>query len=1176
MERKDPPGYDLEAIRQLLLVVYSGDDLRGLLDDAASKGLARLRGQLDPDDSLADLVGKIIRYAEDRGLVDDLLEEIRRTRPREYADLEPKLRPRLPSDSADPDASQERREPIPEQKPLFEVEGVEVFASLVKDDPIWNLQVNGLVVPLGPQAGMQGNLVQALKDPLGKSKWRNLVDQLKDATGRRVEPLKPVHVPLEDELGRELLRNAPKPPEAARWRPDLEPAQYQVIAATAHGLAEPPQLQAVVAEIVRCAARHGVWHLAIPTLGTGQGQFTNQGKAVGEYIVRGVYDVLYQLDEGAIGEITLTTRDQDTFEAMLQKANNLTRSLPQRLVSDEARGDDLLDIDVEAGSLAEAVLLEGVKPPLAVGILGSWGSGKTFVMNRMRRRMLQIRSYEAKGWLTDPENESGPTYVGHVYPIEFNAWTYAKSNLWASLMHKIFTDLNRQLTLENRLIDALVMARLKDESQPAEKPVEAEPGGAEQDRIQRHKLVEVLRQEGLWPEILSGGVVEPRSFLQDEQGQKLRAEWKQRGESADTLQPHLEALGKEYMELRREESLKEWNFWPTLFSAREQGLRSLLETELGRNVLIEWEERDGAPEALWTYLQQKTRDEMDALEDLRDQLHEARKKLAGKAVWTPVVTKLKAVLSESAWQKLEQKISKDDADVLMALQGQGPDIRSMLKQAGERPVETMALMLFAVAVVVVPRLLGYVNWPSAIVTVATAVASVGAGVGRVFLHVQEQLNRISDEFAESLEAEQARLVAGQARHLDTKELREAGARVAELEAQVRHLERRIGMTSRCRSLVEFIQSRLEDQYYEKQLGLMHRVECDLRELTDALYIHEEDPIDVAEQKRELFPRGQPRVVLFIDDLDRCPPRRVVQVLEAVQLLLKTELFVVVLGLDTRYVTRALEKAYVGILAAQGDPSGLDYIEKILTLPYRVHPVASDAVEDYLKGQAITLISGAEEETRQPPPQDRDATEETGGMEGTSPEKELAPERHDRKRTGESQAATESHEEPEPLPPYVVAFQEDEYEAMLQVCQAVVLTPRSLKRITNVMKLAMIFWHRTRKEPTAGKVRTVSALLALSARYPEIMRDAFVELGQRYREPPNFDGGIELGWHAYFTRFVEEYAESNQFIQRWRVEFLADVKKTFQEGTQLSEIDERSFNLARSFSFVGDPTDTVEE
>lgn len=94
-------------------------------------------------------------------------------------------------------------------------------------------------------------------------------------------------------------------------------------------------------------------------------------------------------------------------------------------------------------------------------------------------------------------------------------------------------------------------------------------------------------------------------------------------------------------------------------------------------------------------------------------------------------------------------------------------------------------------------------------------------------------------------------------------------------------------------------------------------------------------------------RGKPRIVLFIEDLDRCPPRRMVEVLEATQLLLKTELFVVVLAMDVRYVTRALEKAYAGILTRQGDSSGLDYIEKIIQIPYQVQPIDPNVVSGYI-------------------------------------------------------------------------------------------------------------------------------------------------------------------------------------------------------------------------------------
>ena len=60
-------------------------------------------------------------------------------------------------------------------------------------------------------------------------------------------------------------------------------------------------------------------------------------------------------------------------------------------------------------------------------------------------------------------------------------------------------------------------------------------------------------------------------------------------------------------------------------------------------------------------------------------------------------------------------------------------------------------------------------------------------------------------------------------------------------------------------------------------------------------------------------------------------------LEAVQLLVKTPLFIAVLAIDERYITRALEKFYDGVLTRRGRPSGTDYLEKIIQLPYRGAP-----------------------------------------------------------------------------------------------------------------------------------------------------------------------------------------------------------------------------------------------
>jgi hypothetical protein len=73
-----------------------------------------------------------------------------------------------------------------------------------------------------------------------------------------------------------------------------------------------------------------------------------------------------------------------------------------------------------------------------------------------------------------------------------------------------------------------------------------------------------------------------------------------------------------------------------------------------------------------------------------------------------------------------------------------------------------------------------------------------------------------------------------------------------------------------------------------------------------------------------------KLVVFIDDLDRCSPKKAIQVLESTKILLNIEGLVYVLGLshDTidRLITAEYEKSMV---------RGRDYIKKIIQIPIRV-------------------------------------------------------------------------------------------------------------------------------------------------------------------------------------------------------------------------------------------------
>lgn len=93
-----------------------------------------------------------------------------------------------------------------------------------------------------------------------------------------------------------------------------------------------------------------------------------------------------------------------------------------------------------------------------------------------------------------------------------------------------------------------------------------------------------------------------------------------------------------------------------------------------------------------------------------------------------------------------------------------------------------------------------------------------------------------------------------------------------------------------------------------------------------------------------------KIVLFIDDLDRCLEGRNVRVLEAVQLLLKTDgaPVLVVLAVDTRVVAASIEATFNKSLNIHdAEVSGQEYLDKIIQLPFCIPEVSPDRIKAYI-------------------------------------------------------------------------------------------------------------------------------------------------------------------------------------------------------------------------------------
>lgn len=88
-----------------------------------------------------------------------------------------------------------------------------------------------------------------------------------------------------------------------------------------------------------------------------------------------------------------------------------------------------------------------------------------------------------------------------------------------------------------------------------------------------------------------------------------------------------------------------------------------------------------------------------------------------------------------------------------------------------------------------------------------------------------------------------------------------------------------------------------------------------------------------------------RVVVLVDDLDRCLPTTVIAALEAIKLFLSVQKMAFVIAADRRLVTLAISKSYDS--SPQGVTMAREYLEKIVQIPVTVPSLGLSDTEGYL-------------------------------------------------------------------------------------------------------------------------------------------------------------------------------------------------------------------------------------
>ncbi|KQY25218.1 hypothetical protein ASD16_07235 [Cellulomonas sp. Root485] len=498
--------------------------------------------------------------------------------------------------------------------------------------------------------------------------------------------------------------------------------------------------------------------------------------------------------------------------------------------SDRAGGVDQLGVQGEVNAVCEVITDPHVQPPLAIGLFGEWGTGKSFFMDRMRERVAALTA--------QPRAGASPADQLQVVQIRFNAWHYADTSLWASLAVEIF----------ERLADPEPV----DESDRATWLRDHGDSG-------RSKRQAILTQLQTFRDA--------KAALESEQGAlKVR---------------------RVAVEQRRAEAARQ----------RRQAVESMPVTdvagELAKDAAVQAALRPVADELGFA----PAADEVGAL---AAELRTTAGYLHG--LWRVAHHKVWAVTLAAVFVVLVL------ATLTLVVQGGSAWIASVITGIGSVSAALLAAVKVArPAAQTLNRTIA--DLQSARAVIAGRAAELRSQRSKDELMLEVRLAELDDEITGA-----TRLIA----ELDEK----IATATTEAEALA------VG-----RQLYDFLADRAAGyQKHQGVVGMLHRdfrfLDAQFRALQAAA-----EPVSGNAMTRI------DRVILYIDDLDRCPPAKVLEVLEAVHLLLALELFVVVVGVDPRWLQRSLRHQYRDLVTS-GDPTTdaylrvmpIEYLEKIFQIP----------------------------------------------------------------------------------------------------------------------------------------------------------------------------------------------------------------------------------------------------
>jgi KAP family P-loop domain len=743
------------------------------------------------------------------------------------------------------------------------------------------------------------------------------------------------------------------------------------------------------------------------------------------------------------------------------------------------------------------IMAENVKPPLSLGLFGDWGTGKSFFMNKMRRRIDELEAESARAVA-----EGKPTaFCSNVVQIPFNAWHYIDDNLWASLVSRIFDGLCDEMA-----------------DVPA-KPV-----------VDREELFKRLQSS--------------QEFLAEATRKKASAEAvKAKAES------HLDKVKEE-----REQAKKQIAEQQAQFEQAKINLAEVKEQHQQAKIDLA-EVKEQHPQAKQDIFEVRPTDVLKSI--LGDE--KTKEKLTGAA---------KELGLPAAQENIGELI-----EVARNLRSLGGRLWVFGQWLIAGPDRTRNIIVLIVLLVLPVLIVSGIDWLIASPQVQAVAKWLGLTVAALteFLvwlkpwyakakQAMSKLNAARKE-AENLAAEQQKAQAEElakkqreqaeelakklkahaeelakkqkaqaeelakrqqqvetlARQVDELRQEELAAQQAyELaEQEVAKLQEEISEIQAGRRLRKFIRERVDSSDYRKYAGIISLIRNDFEYLSGLLREAS------AEKRGPGLPRID-RIILYIDDLDRCPADRVVEVLQAVHLLLAFPLFVVIVGVDSRWMLQALKKHYAEILGYGGDESGFadgdmsswtstphNYLEKIFQIPFTLRRMDAKGFEGLVqsllpvRAQSTSQTHSGSSEPPPPPPGQAQQAAPPPPPQGQAPTPTPPPQ--------PGQPPTPAPQQPQaqtPPPasrinmmPPNLAIEPWELED-IQKLSSMISSPRAAKRFVNIYRLIRASL-KTRElaafvgsKERRGEYQVVLILLSILTRFPNKASEIYVHLLKR--------------------------------------------------------------------------------